>query len=182
MKNIITLKGITFLSTIILCFSFATIKSTHSGSNRSVKELVDSDEPGQRIKISGQLLNLLDGTAISNTRIFFFQANNFGNYEPKIQSDERTARISGEIVTDQYGQFQIMTIMPGKYINSPKSVAHIHAEITLSNSKKIAKDILFDHDLSDEIRHSASKDKNMVIIKLEDKDSAYKSADLILKI
>ena len=88
-------------------------------------KLVSSNEPGERMIISGRVLNLDCNQFIPNTIIDVWHADDAGQY------DNQGFRLRGFTKTNAQGFYLFETIKPGKYLNGNAfRPAHIHYKIT----------------------------------------------------
>lgn len=86
------------------------------------------DEPGEKLKLCITLISKKTRGKLSDQRIHFFHASNEGEYEPKVEGDEITARLSGTATTDSEGRVFVETILPGDY-GSSENNRRIHTMI-----------------------------------------------------
>ena len=86
-------------------------------------------EPGTRLIVTGRILTRDGARAVPRTRIGLYHTDASGNYgvHPVRRSfpPNRDARLSGWLVTDAAGRFEIRTIRPGRYPGGG-TPAHIH--------------------------------------------------------
>jgi protocatechuate 3,4-dioxygenase, beta subunit len=86
----------------------------------------DSNEPGQRLMVSGQVFAPDGITPVPNVTVYAYQTDSTGHY----QNDPKTriARLHGWAKTDAHGRFEFRTIRPGQYPGRTIP-AHIHLHI-----------------------------------------------------
>lgn len=88
-------------------------------------QLAESDEPGERMIISGRVLNLSCSEFIPNTVVDVWHADNDGAY------DNNGYKLRGFTLTNEQGFYLFETIRPGKYLNGNSfRPSHIHYKIT----------------------------------------------------
>jgi protocatechuate 3,4-dioxygenase beta subunit len=87
-----------------------------------VGALADDDEPGDRILITGRLVDASDcARPLAGWTIDLWHANDAGEY------DLEGYNLRGRVVTDDDGGFVVETILPGRYSTRP--VRHIHFKV-----------------------------------------------------
>ena len=105
--------------------------------------LADTEEPGQRMIISGRILNLDCNQYISNALVDVWHANDEGQYD----NDGYTLR--GFTRTNNQGFYLFETIKPGKYLNGNKfRPSHIHFRITPPGYDTLITQLYFKGDTS----------------------------------
>lgn len=88
-------------------------------------QLADPGEVGQRLIISGRVLNLDCTQALPNTEIDVWHADSSGAY------DNTGYRLRGRVNANSQGFYLFETVMPGFYLNGASyRPAHIHFRIT----------------------------------------------------
>jgi protocatechuate 3,4-dioxygenase beta subunit len=88
-------------------------------------QLADPSELGQRLIISGRVLNLDCTLALPNTEIDVWHADSNGAY------DNTGYRLRGRVNANSQGFYLFETVMPGFYLNGASyRPAHIHFRIT----------------------------------------------------
>jgi protocatechuate 3,4-dioxygenase beta subunit len=103
--------------------------------------LVDENEPGQRMIISGRVLNLDCTEVIPNAVIDIWHANDAGAY------DNQGFNLRGKITTNSQGFYMFETIKPGKYLNGASfRPSHIHFKITPPGFSEITTQLYFEGD------------------------------------
>lgn len=103
--------------------------------------LVDENEPGQRMIISGRVLNLDCTEVIPNAIIDIWHANDAGAY------DNQGYNLRGKITTNSEGFYLFETIKPGKYSNGATfRPSHIHIKITPPGFSEITTQLYFEGD------------------------------------
>ncbi|WP_020536010.1 T9SS type A sorting domain-containing protein [Lewinella cohaerens] len=106
-------------------------------------QLAEMDEPGERMIISGRVLNLSCSEFIPNTVIDVWHADNEGAY------DNSGYKLRGFTRTNEQGFYLFETIKPGKYLNgSSFRPAHIHYKITPPGFPQLITQLYFAGDTS----------------------------------
>src|SRR5712671_5375863 len=85
--------------------------------------LAGSDEPGERLIVTGRTL---DGKRpIAGVSLYVFHTDAKGRYAPDTdnRAGEFNPRLHGSLRTDAKGQYRYETTRPGSYDNGP---AHVH--------------------------------------------------------
>jgi len=114
-------------------------------------QLADSDEPGERMTISGRVLNLDCNEFIPNTIIDVWHANDAGQY------DNNGYLLRGYTQTNDQGFYLFETIKPGKYLNGNSfRPSHIHFKITPPGFETLTTQLYFEGDTSIEGDAAAS--------------------------
>ena len=97
-------------------------------ADSSVVEIAGPSEPGTRLIVTGRILKHDGRTPAARERIGVYHTDATGQYgvHPTRSSypGRRDARLSGWLVSDAAGRFEIRTIRPGPY--GPGAAAHIH--------------------------------------------------------
>lgn len=81
-------------------------------------KLAGSDEPGDRLVITGTVFSSDCRTPLPGTLIELWQANNAGLYDtskPGNFTEASTFNLRGMLYTNEKGQYEIETIVPGRY-------------------------------------------------------------------
>ena len=108
--------------------------------------LAGPDEPGERLIIAGKVYSADCRSPLPSTLIEVWQANNAGLYDtdkPGNFTEQVDFRLRGMMLTDQQGNYQLETIMPGRYPVPPNlpglekyagltRPAHIHFRVSES--------------------------------------------------
>lgn len=111
--------------------------------NAPIREnsLIDKNEPGQRMVISGRVMNLDCTEVIPDAMIDIWHANDNGTY------DNQGFNLRGRITTNAEGFYMFETIKPGKYLNGASfRPSHIHFKITPQGSSEITTQLYFSGD------------------------------------
>jgi protocatechuate 3,4-dioxygenase beta subunit len=89
----------------------------------TVSVIAPASEPGQHLRISGQVFAPDGVTPVAGVMVYAYQTDLEGHY----QNDPTThiARLHGWAKTDEHGRFEFVTIRPGAY-PSGKVPAHVH--------------------------------------------------------
>ena len=102
--------------------------------------IASKEEPGRRLWLGLTIVDKATGDVIPNQRVHLYHTDTSGSYSPRIESDESTARLSGDAMTDENGRVFVRTILPGDYGSSADN-RHIHT--TVFGAKPEAYDIHF---------------------------------------
>ena len=110
--------------------------------------IAHSNEPGQRLFLSGRILQNDCETPISGAMIEVWHANDAGCYSINLdcttgnpENDDYNLR--GKMFSNESGYYAFETILPGHYANRPK---HIHIIITTPNEEVLVSQIYFEGD------------------------------------
>jgi protocatechuate 3,4-dioxygenase beta subunit len=122
--------------------------------------IVPTSYQGDRLFLSG-ILNATDcETPISNAVLDFWQADEEGTY------DNEGFIFRGKLITDANGQYNLETIIPGKYLNgSSYRPAHIHLKVQAEGYEDLVTQIYFsgDTDIGADAWASAPSAENRII-------------------
>lgn len=104
-------------------------------------QLAGSDEPGERMIISGRVLNLACSEFLPNTVVDVWHANEAGGY------DNAGYNLRGFTRSNDQGFYLFETIKPGKYLNgNTYRPAHIHFKITPPGFPQLITQLYFEGD------------------------------------
>lgn len=109
-------------------------------------KLLGPDEPGQRLIVAGTVYGSDCRTRLPNTLIEVWQANDAGLYDtdkPGNFTERNALHLRGMMLTDQQGNYEFETIVPGRYPIPPNlpglekyagltRPAHIHLRVSES--------------------------------------------------
>ena len=105
--------------------------------------IIPEDYEGERLFLSGTLSSTDCDRAISNAVMDFWQANENGDY------DNLGFNFRGKIITDENGNYNLETIIPGKYLNgSQYRPSHIHLKVQAEGYDELVTQIYFQGDES----------------------------------
>jgi protocatechuate 3,4-dioxygenase beta subunit len=168
-----TIKLTILLGAFVSCTNSPQIDDLENANERNdINEFASPDEPGERLIIYGVVLDNSTNNPISNASIYFYQADDNGEYHPTDPNDESTAKLSGEIVTGENGKFILHTILPGEY-NMPGN-KHIHIHYARAEGyKEIGKVILFEDNVNSEVRQWANETGFGIIIDLKEENETF---------
>lgn len=106
-------------------------------------QLADSDEEGDRIRISGQVFQEDCTTPIQNALLDIWQADAAGNYPDASMG----YKLRGTLLTNDKGEFVFESIWPGRYpMGSSFRPAHIHFKISAAGHVGITTQMYFEGD------------------------------------
>lgn len=142
--------------------------SAAPAADDAVVHLVADSEPGPRLRIDGTVVEAASGAAISGATIVVYQTDQTGAYQQSDRADESTARIRGELTTDEDGRFGFVTVQPGEYPNEPVGNRHIHFHtVEAPGFQPRGFVLLFDDNVRDEVRSWAHTTGFGQVIELE---------------
>lgn len=102
------------------------IRLDGAGSASWQADLVSPAEPGERLVVSGRVLDAA-GAPAAGVLLSVYHTDAAGYYS-RPTSDPRRARIRGAVVTDGAGRYELRTIKPGSYFDRAQA-AHIHVHL-----------------------------------------------------
>ena len=107
------------------------------------------EEPGQRLFISGRILQNDCETPISGAIIEVWHANDVGCYSINLDCDtgnpgNDSYNLRGKMFSNIDGYYAFETILPGYYAGRPR---HIHIKITTPDDQVLVSQIYFESDL-----------------------------------
>ena len=129
--------------------------------------LAAEGEPGQPLRIYGQVVDASTNAPIPGARLYFYQANSDGEYLPSDPNDTATARLSGEITTGETGEFVLNTILPGEYDRPGSRHIHLHY-VRAEGYEEINRTILFEDNASVEMRQWAEETGLGILLELDE--------------
>jgi len=104
-------------------------------------QLATAEEPGEKMIISGRVLNLDCTEFIPNATIDVWHANNAGTY------DNDGYNLRGVTTSNDQGFYIFETIKPGKYLNGNAfRPSHIHFKITAPGFETLTTQLYFEGD------------------------------------
>jgi protocatechuate 3,4-dioxygenase beta subunit len=105
--------------------------------------LVRRDEPGERLVVTGRVLDGM--TPVAGVSIYVFNTDADGVYAKGMKSPdcELNPRLHGLLRTDSNGQYQYETIRPGRYRGG---ASHVHHVLRAPGYKARLMDLWFDDD------------------------------------
>lgn len=164
----ILISGLVFFVFTVSC---RVAPNNHSPSaletNSSTISLAPADEPGQRLVLFGTVVDSQTGEPIPQTQVYLYHADANGEYQPSNPEDESTARLSGEAITNDAGEFTVDTIVPREYDQPGNRHIHLHY-VRADGYQDGGGVILFENDVNDEIRQWAIDTGFGTIIELKE--------------
>jgi Dioxygenase len=149
---------------------FALVKK-HVKTHRV--QLIDRLEPGRRIRLDGQVVDMATGKPLGGALMQLFHTDASGEYRPGQDAGGGAGnpRLWAYLRTDEAGRFTVDTIMPERYPNSSVP-RHVHYRVWADGYQEFASECFFDSDpnLSEKTRESAPG-RNFPIVALR-KDGA----------
>ena len=112
--------------------------------------LITNEEVGKKMFLCLQFIDRKTLKPLKKQKVLFYQTASDGNYYPKVEGDEKTARISGTAFTSDEGKILIETILPGSYSSSGDN-RHIHTKVF--DAKPSAYDIYFKQYTSEKMKN-----------------------------
>ncbi len=106
---------------------------------------------GEKLFLTGRLSNTSCEEGIANVILDFWQADENGDY------DNNGFKFRGKVLTDEDGNYNLETIIPGKYLNgSNYRPSHIHLKVQAEGYEDLVTQIYFEGDVSIQTDHWAS--------------------------
>ena len=130
-------------------------------------KIASDEEPGDRLVICGKLIWKDDKRPLKNRLVHFYHTDQSGDYRPTNPNDEKTARLHGELITNDLGMFYLETILPGQYGNSDNN-RHIHT--TVHGADPEAYDLHFTQFTGHMGRKSIAKNDQQFLVDLSRKE------------
>lgn len=159
---------------------FELIKNNVNGN---AIQLIDQNEPGRRIRLEGQVVDMESGAPLAGALMQLFHTDAGGEYRPGMNAGGGAGnpRLFGYLRTDAEGHFRVDTIMPERYPNSSVP-RHVHYRVWAEGYPLFESECFFDADplLNDEARKTAP-DRNFPIVKLEQNDDHRQIGTLIVR-
>ena len=113
--------------------------------------IVPIDYEGEKLFLNGRLSNTSCEDGIANVILDFWQADENGDY------DNDGFNFRGKVLTDEDGNYNLETIIPGKYLNgSNYRPAHIHLKVQAEGYEDLVTQIYFEGDVNIQTDHWAS--------------------------
>ena len=108
--------------------------------------LVRVEEPGERISVLGRILDIRDGSPITDASIELVHADKNGRYFD--EASMWNPRIFAYLKSNQRGEFRIETIQPGPYLDDSGelSYSHIHFAISSMGFRTYRSEFTFEDD------------------------------------
>ena len=104
-----------------------------------------SNEPGERLLITG-IVYAADGrTPLANASVYVYQTDARGYYKPDDARASDDPRLRGYMRTDKNGRYEFRTIRPGSYPGS-RNPGHIHYHVNAPSHRERVFEIVFEGD------------------------------------
>jgi protocatechuate 3,4-dioxygenase beta subunit len=135
-----------------------------------------ADEPGERLVVSGRVLD--GGAPVADVSIYVFQTDIDGRYSRELIGNEAELdpRLHGAMRSDANGSYEYETIRPGRYDGN---AAHVHYLVRAAGYYPLLLDLWFDDDPELLARRQAGRPeipptfpKNTVAIRPVTRDAA----------
>jgi len=98
---------------------------------------------GNDIRLKGKVYGNDCNTPLNNAKVEIWHCDTEGNYD----NDTREYRHRATVYTDEKGQYEALTIIPGKYLNGKLyRPAHIHFRVSATDHKELISQIYFEGD------------------------------------
>lgn len=140
--------------------------------------LVDEDYEGERFYLTGRVSATDCETGLANAVLDFWHADESGAY------DEEGFTFRGKVITDAEGNYNLETIIPGKYLNGANyRPSHIHLRVQTEGYDELITQIYFKGDGDIEGDHWASNPSaiNRIIPVLQGSDGNWSGTfDVVL--
>jgi protocatechuate 3,4-dioxygenase beta subunit len=100
--------------------------------------LIDEDTPGTRVTITGRVLDAAGCAPLAGATLDVWQADDTGAY------DDAGYKLRGVLQTDADGSYEIVTIVPGHYLNGDRyRPAHIHVKASAPGHELLTTQLYF---------------------------------------
>jgi protocatechuate 3,4-dioxygenase beta subunit len=146
--------------------------------------LVDCNEPGERIRLQGRIVDKATGAPLGGALLQLFHTDAAGEYRPGMDSGGGAGnpRLWGFLRTDADGRFTVDTIMPERYPNSTVP-RHVHYRVWAEGYPKFDSECFFaaDPNLDESTRKSAPS-RNLPIVEVRRDDQRRATATLIVRV
>ena len=141
------------------------VNSVATPVDSSLVVLCGADEPGERLIISGRVLDY-QGRPLSKAAVVGYHADRNGLYNPP-NSPTRVPRLRGVAITGEDGGFRFVTVRPGPYPNGSEP-AHVHLEVKAPAHHLRFVTYWFEGDplITAERRKKLATDPELVLVKL----------------
>ena len=144
--------------------------------------IAHADEPGQRLFISGNVMQNDCENFISGSLIEIWQANDEGCYGIVEDCDTGNPEndyfnLRGKFFSDENGDYTFESILPGYYGSRPR---HIHIKITTPNGEELVSQLYFENDPYCENDQWCQDADDRIIPIIEDEYGLHGEIDLIM--
>lgn len=144
--------------------------------------IAHADEPGQRLYISGRILQNDCETPISGAMLEVWQANDAGCYSINLDCNtgnpgDDEFNLRGKMFSNANGQYAFETILPGNYANRPM---HIHIKITTPDGEILVSQIYFDSDPLCDTDPWCQDAEERILSLNEDSSGLYGQLDIVM--
>jgi len=144
--------------------------------------IAHADEPGQRLYISGRILQNDCETPITGAMLEVWQANDAGCYSINLDCNtgnpgDDDFNLRGKMFSNANGQYAFETILPGNYANRPM---HIHIKITTPDGEILVSQIYFDSDPLCDTDPWCQDAEERILSLNEDSSGLYGQLDIVM--
>ena len=144
--------------------------------------IAHADEPGQRLFVSGRILQNDCETPISGAMLEVWQANDAGCYSINLDCNtgnpgDDDFNLRGKMFSNANGQYAFETILPGNYANRPM---HIHIKITTPDGEILVSQIYFDSDPLCDTDPWCQDAEERILSLNEDSSGLYGQLDIVM--
>lgn len=113
-------------------------------------KLANPDEPGEKLIITGRVLDIDGCTPLNNAIVDAWHANAEGEYYDVGGKSDNTPseyRLRGRVTTDSQGKYQFKTILPGQYsVGFATRPKHVHFIVLHPKAKPLVTQMYFSGD------------------------------------
>jgi protocatechuate 3,4-dioxygenase, beta subunit len=130
----------------------------HGGSNRHSIVIVDEDEPGEHLIVTGTVYAEDGKTPLKGIRVYVYHTD-AGGYYRKGSNSSDDPRLNGTMRTNAEGKYEYHTIKPGSYPGS-KNPAHVHYVLSGEGYSQQYDELMFEGDpfLEDDVKDESEKE------------------------
>jgi protocatechuate 3,4-dioxygenase beta subunit len=137
--------------------------------NAEATTLPSETERGERLTVSGRVLDGVDLVPVAGAVLFVYQTDAHGHYSlgglDENTADARHPRLFARLRTARDGRYKFHTIKPGHYPSGPVPM-HIHYQLSVGNLPAQNSELYFDGDprLTLSIRAQAAKTRGRAML------------------
>lgn len=131
--------------------------------------LLDKVSGGDQLVIYGQVIDQATDEPIDDAELFFYQADEHGEYNSVLLGMPSFAKIRGSLHTGKNGCFKLETIVPGNYPDQQDG-KHIHVIADAKGYEKWKFEFLFKGWINESTLAGIEINGDAIILDLKDKD------------